>query len=230
MIQAVVLAGGLGTRLRPLTEKIPKPLVEVSGRPFLFWQLKDLRAQGIERVLLLVSYLGKMIADEFGEGRDIGLELTYSVEKEPLGTGGALALAREKLEKDFLLLNGDSFLRAPLAEMVKSFRESNYGATISSFSKITESPVTANLKIAQGQVLDYDKSGGAGFTLIDSGIYCLNSNVLNSQNKDNFQLEELWPGLIKNQALGHFPVNEQFYDVGTTERLKIFQDKIDDYF
>src|ERR1035438_6571316 len=102
---AVILAGGLGSRLKPITEKIPKPMVEVGGRPFLHWQLLDLHKSGVRRVLLLTGYLGEQIESYFNtaarsapEGRWISeMDIIYSKEPEPMGTGGALKFALSKL-------------------------------------------------------------------------------------------------------------------------------------
>src|SRR5436309_3537115 len=106
-----ILAGGLATRLRPLTEKIPKALVPVAGRPFLAHQLELLRENGITRVVLCVGYLGEMIRDEFGDGREFGVELSYSFDgAKLLGTGSAVRKALPLLGETFYVLYGDSYL------------------------------------------------------------------------------------------------------------------------
>src|SRR5580765_6263661 len=94
--QAVILAGGLGTRMRPITETIPKPMIAVAGEPFLQWQLKLLRGGGIANALLLVAYLGKQIEEYLGNGAETGACVEYSYERSPLGTGGALKNAEAK--------------------------------------------------------------------------------------------------------------------------------------
>src|SRR5882724_5899162 len=103
--QAVILAGGLGTRMRPVTETIPKPMIPVCGKPFLQHQLELLQKNGIDRVLLLVSYLGEQIEEYFSNGDSLKMNLSYSYESSPLGTGGALKNAGSKLEEKFLVLN-----------------------------------------------------------------------------------------------------------------------------
>ena len=100
--QVVILAGGLGTRLRPITEKTPKPLVPVADQPFLHWQLSDVAQQGFDRVLLLVSYLGEQVQQTLGDGSTWGLKLSYAFEKTPLGTGGALVNAYDQLDDEFI--------------------------------------------------------------------------------------------------------------------------------
>lgn len=228
--QVVILAGGLGTRLRPITEKVPKPMVPVAGEPFLHWQLLDLRAQGFSRVLLLVAYLGEQVERHFGDGRALGMELSYSYEPEPLGTGGALKNALERLDDEFILLNGDSFLKAPLGEMFAAFRRGDFEAMVSTYDNRVPVPVIPNIKVRDGRVIDYKKDAGGDFKLIDSGIYVLRKSLLAARPESRFMLADLWPPLIASRRLGAFAVAERFYDIGTLERLKEFEEKVRDYF
>ena len=235
--QVAILAGGLGTRLRPITEKVPKPMVPVAGQPFLHWQLLDLKRQGYTQVLLLVAYLGEQVREHFGDGSRFGMQLSYAFEPEPLGTGGALKLALRQLEDEFVLLNGDSFLVAPLDEMVSAFRRQSCEALISSYDNHDPVPVITNLRVAEGQsaeriVLGYLKDGGPekGFDRIDSGVYVMKKRLIEREPKDRFGLADLWPPLIASGRLGAYEVRERFYDIGTVERLKEFEEKVRDYF
>src|SRR4051812_46674544 len=108
--QAVVLAGGLGTRLGALTKEIPKPLVKIKSKPFLEWQMEFLASQGFKDFLFLTGYKSEMIEDHFRNGSLWNVNIEYSEEVLPLGTGGALLQALPKLADEFLLLFGDSFL------------------------------------------------------------------------------------------------------------------------
>ena len=238
--QVVILAGGLGTRLRPITEKIPKPLVPVAGQPFLHWQLLDLKSQGYTDVLLLVAYLGEQIEAHFGEGREMGLRIRYSFEPEPLGTGGAIRHALGELQEEFLLLNGDSFLRAPLDEMSAAFAKGGFDAMISVYDDRTPTQVIPNLKTAGQVVLDYRKDAGReqGFDKIDSGVYVMKRRLLEATPKvatgaagaPKFALADLWPGVLAKGRLGAYNVAERFYDIGTPARLQEFEEKVRDYF
>ncbi len=106
--QVAILAGGLGLRLRPITEKIPKPMIEVSGKPILEWQLLWFKESGFRRFVFLVGYKREVIMDYFGDGSSWGVEIRYSVEEEPLGTGGALRNAFDKIDAPIILMsNGD---------------------------------------------------------------------------------------------------------------------------
>lgn len=234
-----ILAGGLGTRLRPLTEKCPKPLVAVGGKPFLEWQLLEARRQGFKRILLLVAYLGEMIRDAFGDGSRLGLEISYAFEPEPLGTGGALKLAVSQLDSEFLLLNGDSFLRAPFAEMIAALRaQPQADALVSTYDLRETVPVPPNLRVQPipesplTLIQGYERGGAPerGFRFVDSGVYAIRRTVIESAPEGKFQLEGLWPGLIARGALCGYPVAERFYDIGDVDRLRQFEEKIRDYF
>ncbi len=231
-MQVAILAGGLGTRLRPITEKVPKPMVPVAGQPFLHWQLSDLKEQGFRRVLLLVAYLGEQVEQHFGDGRRFGLELEYCYEPEPLGTGGALKNALAQLDTEFILLNGDSFLKAPLSEMVRKFGGGDFEAMVSVYDNHDPVPVIPNLKVREGRVVEYEKDAGEarGFDRIDSGIYVMKRHLLEGRSESRFMLADLWPPLIAAGRLGAFEVNERFYDIGTVDRLREFEEKVRDYF
>lgn len=229
--QVAILAGGLGTRLRPITEKVPKPMVPVAREPFLYWQLLDLKAQGYTKILLLVAYLGEQIRDFFGDGSGLGLEIQYAFEPEPMGTGGALKNALPQLASEFILVNGDSFLKAPLVQMEKCF-EKGYDAVISTYDNHDPVPVIPNLKVRGDKVIDYKKDAPPeeGFDKIDSGLYVMKRSLVEGEKREKFMLADLWPPLIASGRLGAFEVRERFYDIGTHDRLQEFEEKVRDYF
>lgn len=231
-LQVVILAGGLGTRLRPITETVPKPMVPVAGQPFLRWQLEDLKAQGYRRVLLLVAYLGEVVEKHFGDGKDLGLEIEYAYEPEPLGTGGALKNGVKALDQDFILLNGDSFLRAPLDKMVSAYRQGKFSALVSAYDNHDPVPVIPNLRVREQTVIGYEKDAGLerGYDQIDSGIYVVNRKLIEDGPDGKFMLADLWPSLIAAGRLGALRIPERFYDIGTIDRLKEFEEKVRDYF
>ena len=107
--QAIILAGGLGTRLGEITTKTPKPMVLVNKKPFLEFLVFNLKRHGITKIIFSTGYLSEKISDYFGDGSSYGLNFIYVDENEPLGTGGALKFASSFLDKEFLVLNGDSF-------------------------------------------------------------------------------------------------------------------------
>jgi NDP-sugar pyrophosphorylase family protein len=178
---------------------------------------------------LLVAYLGEQVEERFGNGSRLGLNIQYSYEPEPLGTGGALKHALALLEEDFILLNGDSFLRAPLDRMAQVFDTEDIDALISVYDNRIPVPVIPNIKLRDRTVLDYKKDAGRerGFEMIDSGIYVLKRSLVASYDtgkiSPKFQLADLWPPLIETGRLGGFLVPERFYDIGTPERLEEFE-------
>src|SRR5947207_8867139 len=106
-MQALILAGGEGTRLRPLTSTVPKPVVPLAGRPFITFMIDWLRRHGVNDVILSCGFLAGGVRDVLGEGKDLGVRLRYVEEPVPLGTGGALRFAGDLLDERFLMLNGD---------------------------------------------------------------------------------------------------------------------------
>jgi len=236
--QVLILAGGLGLRLRPLTEKCPKPMVLVHGEPFLHWQILDLKEQGYTDIVLLVSYLGEQVQKHFGDGSRFGVRIDYSFETEPLGTGGAIALAiktlGDELDDDFIVMNGDSFLRAPLDDVAGFFEEGVFDAVVTTFdnglkSGLPATPVPNNLKVKNQIVIEYEKAAGLerGFDRVDSGIYFVKKELffgnLKGDLKTPFQLEDVLRRLIAEKRCGAFAVNSRFYDIGTVERLAEFE-------
>jgi len=122
-MQVVILAGGLGTRLRPLTYKIPKAMVPIKGKPFLEHQLKILKNNGLNDILICIGYLGEEVKKYFGNGEKWGLNIEYSFEREPLDTGGAIKNAEDRLENEFLALYGDTFLDINYKDLISYSRK-----------------------------------------------------------------------------------------------------------
>lgn len=222
--QAVILAGGKGTRLLPLTQNIPKPMVSVAGRPFLVWQLNYLKEQGVQRVLLLTSHLHQQIENYFAENPIVGLEIRYSVEPEPLGTGGAVRHALAQLEETFWLINGDSFLDLELLPMVQEWSRHSWDACMVVASKdLVDAP--GNVRVENSLIRSYKKSATDrdGLTDVDAGVYLLRRSVVASRSVGAFDMGEYWPRLIENEKLGAYATAAKYFDIGTPERLKIFE-------
>lgn len=226
--QAVILAGGLGTRMLPITTSIPKPMIPVNGKPFLHYQLELLRRFCLRRVLLLVAYLGEQIEAHFGKGAALGMDLTYSYETEPLGTGGALKNAAAELDDQFVVLNGDTYLPIDYRALLRSFREKNNSAMIVAYRPATEassnllSRLPKNLAIsADGKIAAYRKRDPQGLTHIDAGVLVLRKDVLNAipQRKCSLE-EEIFPQLIAQHRMEGWTTTEAFYDMGTPAGLE----------
>ena len=220
-LPVAILAGGLGTRLKPITEKIPKALVSVAGRPFLAHQLDLLRANGIERAVLCVGYLGEMIRDEFGDGRKFGVELEYSFDgAKLLGTGGALRKALPLLGPAFYVLYGDSYLPVDYRRVADAFFKSEKPALMTVFGNQGKWD-TSNVWFTGGEIKIYDKNNRRPeMQHIDYGLSILSGTVLDEVPSDEpSDLADLLCSLSAAHRLSGFEVFERFYEVGSPQGL-----------
>lgn len=226
-LQAVILAGGLGTRLRPLTETVPKPMVPVNDEPFLAHQLRMLTAQGVTNIVLLTGYMGEVVEDHFGDGSDFGASLSYSQEPEPLGTGGALKLAEPLLDEAFMVLFGDSYLPIDYPAVGNTLMESDWTGLIVAYDNSQDTDVENNVALDDdGTVALYQKGGGDDrLAYVESGVLAFRRSVLDLIAPDSVvSLEnEIYPQLIEAGRLGAYPTQQRFYDIGTPDRLEDFR-------
>ena len=228
--QAVILAGGLGVRLRPLTLEVPKPMVPVAGKPYLEHQLEELARQRIRDVVLLTGYLGEQIEQYFGDGAALGLSIRYSREPEPLGTGGALVRALPLLARDFVLIYGDSYLPIDYSLPVRRLREAGCSGVLVIYdNRNGDTGVANNIAVApDGRIARYEKGApeAAGLTHVDAGVAALRRSVLEEWNgPPKFSLErEIYTELIRRGELHGLEVRQRFYDIGTPERLKVVEE------
>lgn len=222
-MQIVILAGGIGTRLRPITYKIPKPMVEICGKPFLEYQLELINKHGLTEALLLVSYLGEQIEEYFGNGSKIGMNLEYSYEDTPMGTGGALKIAEQKLANEFLLLNGDTLLPLDYGDLIHRFNEANKQGLVVAYSNI-ESIVPNNLLVSESDdiVLDYNKHDDNEMTHIDAGAVVFKKEILEfiPDGRVCSLEKEIFGQLIERQQLIAYKTDNRFYDMGSMEELR----------
>ncbi|MBI4370194.1 MAG: NTP transferase domain-containing protein [Elusimicrobia bacterium] len=226
-LQVLILAGGLGTRLRPATLNTPKPMIKVIDKPYLEHQILLLRQNGASRFLMLTGYLGRQISDYFGDGRKWDVHIQYSQEPEPLGTAGAIQMASSLLENIFLLLNGDSYLPINYRDFLDRYLETNFTGMLSIYdNKIQETNVPGNVVLDNsGRIVEYRRSGhDNGTTFIDAGASLWKKQLLSFfPKKSPLSLEQdIFPSLIKQGRLGSYPINERFYDMGTPDRLQEF--------
>jgi N-acetyl-alpha-D-muramate 1-phosphate uridylyltransferase len=216
-----ILAVGLGTRLRPMTEKIPKALIKVAGRPFLAHQLRLLQAAGIRKVVLCVGYQGEMIEREFGDGSGMGLELSYSFDGPVLlGTGGALRKALPLLGKNFLVLYGDSYLPIDYAEPARAFLASGKLGLMTVFRNEGRWD-TSNVSFGGGIIRSYDKKQQTPeMQHIDYGLGVLNVEALSGWTDNKaFDLADVYGDLITRNELAGHEVTQRFYEIGSPEGL-----------
>lgn len=224
-MQTVILAGGIGTRLKPITEEMPKPMVPINGTPFLQYQIELLKSFGIKDVLLLVSYLGEQIEKYFGDGSKFGMDITYNYEESPLGTGGALKNAEEKLNDEFLLLNGDTYLPIDYNKLADSFHSCICRGMITVYDnalKIVRSNITFN---ELNVVTAYSKKEAIGMTHVDAGAMILRNDILAliPEKKICSLEEEIFCKLVDKKELMAYPTSQRFYDMGTFNELEVIR-------
>jgi N-acetyl-alpha-D-muramate 1-phosphate uridylyltransferase len=227
-MQAVILAGGLGTRLRPLTETVPKALIPVRGRPFVDYQLDLLKKSDIDDFVFCVGHLGEMIQRHLGDGSAYGCSIRYSYDgPRLLGPAGALRRAERLLQDRFFVTYGDAYLRAPYGDMMDALGSSGKLAVMSVYrneNKFGKSDIV----VKGGAVVGYDKSNRVeGMDWINYGVTALRKEALVLIPDGEFCDEEaFYWSLIKRKELLAFEVKERFYEIGTPASLSEFEDFI----
>lgn len=222
MYTVAILAGGLATRLRPLTEKIPKSLIRVAGRPFIEWQLDYLVHQGINRVVLCTGYLGEQIESVVNDGSHFGLEVLYSPDGPVLlGTGGTLKQALPRLGEEFFVLYGDSFLPVDFRAIEASFVSKGMPALMTVLRNGNRWD-KSNVLFQNGRLLEYNKhTPRPEMEFIDYGLGILSASVF-----DNYELgkpvdlADIYHALSLKGQLAGYEVHERFYEIGSHDGLK----------
>lgn len=228
-MQAVILAGGLGTRLRPITEQIPKVLVSVNGKPFLLYLLELLKIQGVNSIVLCIGYLGKKVSDFFGNGDSFGLRIKYSEEKERLlGTGGALKQARNLLSDYFFVINGDTYLPADYGEVERVFLRRGKKALMVVYDNKEATGIKSNVKLDDHlMMIRHDKESlDPDLKYADAGVLVLRREALDFMKEAcSVSLEEgLYPILIQQKEMAAHVTDQRFYDIGTPEQQRMFEE------
>jgi NDP-sugar pyrophosphorylase family protein len=216
-----ILAGGLATRLRPVTEKIPKALIEVAGQPFLAHQLRLLRSAGLRKIVLCVGYRGEMIEQKFGNGQELEVELSYSFDgPELLGTGGAIRKALPMLGKHFLVLYGDSYLPIDYAVPVRAFLASGKLGLMTVFRNEGRWD-TSNVWFVDSVIKNYDKkTQTAQMRYIDYGLGVFDAGAFSGWPASKaFDLADVYRDLVARNELAGCEVTQRFYEIGSREGL-----------
>ncbi len=216
-----LLAGGLATRMRPLTETIPKSMLEVAGEPFIAHQLRKCRREGIGRIVICAGFLGTAIRDFAGSGADFGLEIAYSFDGEPLlGTGGALKKAASLMGPEFLIMYGDSWLDIPYVPVVDAFRASGKDALMTVYRNQGQWDAS-NVSFSEGKIHSYDKKKRTpDMHHIDWGLGLMRSAALKGwPENEAFDLASVYQRLLAEDRLAGYEVHERFYEIGSAMGL-----------
>jgi D-glycero-alpha-D-manno-heptose 1-phosphate guanylyltransferase len=214
--EAIILAGGMGTRLRGSIGELPKPMAPVAGRPFLAWQLDALERRGIRQVILSVGYRREAIEAHFGD-RHATLSIAYAKEEVPLGTGGAIAAAMRMVQGPAaFVLNGDTYLRAPLRAL-----ESAGGDFSVLVARVEDAGRFGTVVVSEGLVTGFREKAAGGAGLVNSGVYWIAKSVMAAAGlpeKFSFEKDFMEPRAA-SLAIRAVVTDEPFIDIGVPETL-----------
>jgi MurNAc alpha-1-phosphate uridylyltransferase len=222
MLPVAILAGGLATRLRPVTDRVPKALLSIAGRPFIFHQLDLLKNQGVDRVVLCVGHLGAQVRAAVGDGRTLGLTVNYSFDgSELLGTGGALKQALPLLGAEFFVLNGDSYLPCSFARIQSAYEAARRPALMTILRNDNRWD-KSNVLFKHGDLIEYDKkSPRPEMSHIDFGLSVLSRDVFSRYAESKvIDLADICRDLSKSGQLAAIEVSERFYEIGSPQGIR----------
>lgn len=225
-----ILAGGLATRMRPLTESIPKVLLEVAGKPFAVHQLELLRENGYRDVVFCIGHLGEMVERELGDGSQLGMSIRYSYDGDKLvGTGGALIRALPLLGDPFLVIYGDSYLDCDYAGAERAFVESGKLGLMTVLRNEGQWD-SSNVVYRDGAIVRYDKKQRTDdMKHIDYGLGGLHHRALDAYPRDAaVDLADVYADLVARNELAAFEVTQRFYEIGSKDGLREFEEYLND--
>ena len=224
--QAVILAGGLGTRMRPLTDTMPKPMIPVQGRPFLEYLVELLRANGIGEIVMLLGYLPKKVTEHFGDGSKFGVHITYDITPVDNDTGTRLVHAAPLIHDKFLLMYCDNYWPLNLERLAEFYEKQNVVASTVVFDNKNNMTKNNMFVDKDGYVTKYDRTRtDPNLNAVDIGFFILDKSVLDLAPKRDFNFEkEVLPKLIASRKLAGYVTGHRYYSLGSIERLPIVEE------
>jgi NDP-sugar pyrophosphorylase family protein len=218
MLPIAILAGGLGTRLYPLTGRVPKALIEINGEPFLAHQLRLLRGRGIERVVLCIGQHGERIREYAGDGARFGLAIEYACDGPTLlGTAGAVRNALPLLGDAFFVVYGDSYLPCSYRDVERAFSEAGQPGLMTVYRNEGRWDAS-NVEFAEGRLVAYDKKNRTErMQHIDYGLGVFTRAAF--EGAEGADLADVYRGLLRCGQLAAFEVHERFYEVGSFDGI-----------
>src|ERR1700685_163678 len=222
MLPCAILCGGLATRLRPASEKIPKSLISINGDPFISHQLRLLRANGVEQVVLCAGYLGEMIEDFVGNGSKFGINASYSLDGDRLlGTAGAIRKSLPLLGGSFFVLYGDSYLPCDYRAVAEAFETSGTRGLMTIYRNQDHFD-SSNVEAAAGRIVRYDKRNRTpAMEYIDYGLSVFRGSAFDRFAPDEAScLAQVYQYLLVNGQLASFEVTERFYEIGSAHGIE----------
>lgn len=225
--QAVILAGGRGTRLGAITRDVPKPLLPVAGTPFLEYLLWNLARQGVVDVVLSVGYLADTIESALGDGSSLGVRIRYAAEPQALGTGGGVRNAGRLLDRSrpWYVLNGDTIFDAPLAKLPALLSRCPSALAGLLLRRVPDAGRYGVVELHEGLVESFREKGGEAEGLINGGIYLLTPEALALLPEEPCSLErDFFPPLASRKMLAGCESEGFFLDIGLPETLALAQE------
>lgn len=227
-MRAVILAGGPGMRLRPITWECPKPMVPVQGRPFVEYLMNCLKDQGITEVILCLHYLADRFLEYFRDGSKLGLKIICVVEKVPLGTAGAIRNVESFLDGTFLVINGDTYVSLDLQEMLRFHKKCKAFGTIALTSVKDPARYGVVSVTRDWRVTGFREKGHAQGGYVNAGAYIFENKILDHIPKnEKVSLErQVLPSILSKRAIYGFLTEGHFIDIGTLEDYDRFQTEV----
>lgn len=221
--KAFILAGGRGTRLKPITDEIPKPLIPVQGKPVVEHCIDLLKKYGIKDIILSIGYKAEKIKKYFGDGSSFGVNITYVEETNQLGTGGPLRLAKKHLTETFVMCNADELKNIDLIDMYLFHKENNSLGTIA-LTTVEDPSHYGVAKLKGNQILEFIEKPAkenSPSNLISAGLYILEPQIIDLISEDVASIErDVFPKLAQQGKLFGYPFEGQWFDTGTLERYE----------
>ena len=215
--------------MQPVTGEIPKSMITINNKPFLQHQLDLLKGYQIHNIVLCIGYLANQIKDYFKDGKEMGINIRYSEEKEPLGTAGALKNAEPLLDDEFLVMNGDSYLMLNYTDIIRYFKEKANLALMVVYKNYNHYE-NSNVTVNDGFVKLYSRSAKLPeMVYVDAGLYLFKKEVLKliPDNRKTL-LDGIFNRLAEQKELLAYEVSQRFYEVGSMSGLKDFEKFLED--
>jgi len=227
-MQAAILAGGLGTRLYPLTHNTPKAMITVAGKPFLEWQLALLRANGVDDIILLVGHQAEPIMDHFGDGSRFGMSVRYSIEGDVLlDTAGAIRHALPFLNAHFFVTFADSYLRLPYRQIWDDYESKGLRALMVVYRNENQFD-TSDVRVEKGYVTAYQKTPPLpGAYYINDGLMIIrHDDIAKIPEGHKMSLQTFFQPIIARSGLAAWETTQRFYEIGSFSGLKELEETL----
>ncbi|NQU99064.1 NTP transferase domain-containing protein [Candidatus Woesearchaeota archaeon] len=225
--KALILAGGKGKRLKLLSRDLPKPLMEIKGKPILQYNIELFKKYGIKDIIISVGYKADLIKKKIGDGKKLGVNIIYIEEKNPLGTAGPLKLAKQFLKETFIMCNADELKDVNLDDMF-AFHQANKGCATIALTSVQDPSMYGVALLNGNKIITFVEKppkNNAPSNLINAGLYILDPNVIDYVPEGFAMLEtDVFPKLASEEELCGYPFSGQWFDTGTPERFKKAED------